>query len=136
MKLDQQSAFSYKKRFYSLTFYIESIFDGRSQDWRLCSLLSLLKVIARRELILIARLDYIGSAVPTRVRELTGLGTSFITFLRTEYALDKSITMKSIAQVLLAGLFVTYIIESATLKKRDYSGHFVSSYLCGNNLLL
>jgi hypothetical protein len=73
---------------------------------------------------------------PTRVRGLTGLGTSFMTFLRTEYALDKSITMKSIAQVLLAGLFVTYIIEGTTLKKRDYSSHFVSSYLCGNNLLL
>jgi len=124
------------ERLYSLAFYIESIFDERSQDWRLCSLLSLLKVIARRELVLIARLNHVGSAVPTRVRELTGLGTSFMTFLRTEYALDKSITMKSIAQVLLAGLFVTYIIEGTTLKKRDYSSHFVSSYLCGNNLLL
>ena len=105
------------ERLYSLAFYIESIFDERSQDWRLCSLLSLLKVIARRELVLIARLNYVSSAVPTRVREL--LGTSFMTFLRTEYALDRSVTMKSIAQVLLAGLFVTYIIEGTTLKKRD-----------------
>jgi|GEM_PF-1862081 hypothetical protein len=38
------------------------------------------KVIARRELVLIARLNYIGSAVSTRVTELTELGTSFITF--------------------------------------------------------
>jgi hypothetical protein len=40
------------------------------------------KVIERRELVLIAQLNYIGSAASTRVRELTGLGMSF--FSRTE----------------------------------------------------
>jgi len=69
--------------------------------------LSHLKVIARRELILVGQLNHIDSAVSTRLGELTELGTSFITFSRTEYALDRITTMKSIAQVLLAGLFVT-----------------------------
>ena len=63
-----------------LSMYLRSIFDDRSQDRDRVHLSP--KVIARRELILIARLNYISSAALTRVRGLIGHGMSFITFSR------------------------------------------------------